>query len=231
MRRAALALVAVAALAAISIAGARAWGAVLAAQGRAALTTALNLEDPVLRAQGLANAQSRLMAGARFAGGDSQIWGMLANVRLLQATADGAGASVELLAAARANADRAAALSPADPRPLVLGAEVALAEPGAERAAEAAAKIARSYVLRPLDPALGVLRTEVAFSAWTQMPADVQTAALSEACAIVARSPEARDRISARSQSAIAVQEGAGADLAGRLRRDVLNPSCLSGNA
>lgn len=198
LRRTAAALCVVAALALVAVGGLRLAGVMHLAQGRAALTEGLALERGRERDARLLKAHAALASAANFIPGDAAVWEAMAQLRYTQATAASVETiSPELLAAARANADRAAALAPGSPSAPLWAAEITLAAPGDIQAAAAAALVTMSYRKRSESADLALWRASLAFAVWRHLEEPVRALAMREACLAAARSVEERTRLEA----------------------------------
>ena len=162
------------------------------AQGVAALAAAEHLPIGPARDTELARAQSIAGQAVDLTPDDADLWNLLAETRLMQAT--GAAAASEPLLKSAADASiHAATLAPNDPAPPARIAFVhALEEDGKD---QVAAPLAKSYAASAFDPSLGQRRVEAAARAWTTLSEGVRAAALGEACQLARTDGQERQRL------------------------------------
>jgi hypothetical protein len=152
----------------------------------AALAAAAVLPRGAARDAQLAETQEIAGRGVALSPDNADLWNLLAETRLLQATtAAVADISNELLTAAADASARAASLAPRDPAPTARLAFVRSLQQDGKAGVSAA--LAKSYAAAAFDPELGPRRLEAAGRAWTTLSTDVQGEALLEACSLARR--------------------------------------------
>lgn len=151
------------------------------ANGQAALDRAVTLPRGASRDAQLASAQALASQGVSLAPDSAELWNLLGETNLLQATtAAVATISQDLLKAAADASLRAATLAPADPAPTARIAFVrSLQEDGKAQVGPA---LAQSYQAKAFDHTLGMRRLEAAGRAWPALTVAVRMEALGEAC-------------------------------------------------
>jgi tetratricopeptide (TPR) repeat protein len=159
-------------------------GARAQAAAEETIERAVALPRGAQRDEQLAAAQSLLMGAVDLAPEDADLWNMLAETNLLQATtAAMTTVSNDLLESAVKESERAVALAPQDP---AAPARIALVRSlQGDRKADAAAALSQSYAARAFDRALGLRRLETAGRTWANLDGKVRASTLAEACELV----------------------------------------------
>lgn len=163
-------------------------------RGHAALQEATLLPRGAARDRALRDVQKIADEGVDLAPDDPNLWNLLAETRLMQATTAAIEVvSNDLLNAAEKASARAASLAPNDPAP---PARIAFAKSLRDgNKSEVGAALAHSYAVRPFDPDIGLRRLEAAGRAWTALSDVVRKEALLEACQLARQGKRERDAL------------------------------------
>jgi hypothetical protein len=170
------------------------WAGYALAQSGEALAEAASKGAGVDRDRALARAQANAQNGLAVTPEDPRLWDALAETRLQQAVAGGAGrVSPTLLTASAEASARAATLAP---REGAVQARLAYVRSLQQNAPAAAAALKQSYDLTSTSATFGHRRVETAGRAWVALEPGVQRDAVAEACLLAGRSEPDRKRLS-----------------------------------
>lgn len=169
------------------------WAGYALGQSSEALAEAAGKNAGADRDKALARAQTSAQSGIAATPDDPRLWDALAETRLQQAVAGGAGRiSPTLLTASAEASARAAVLAP---REGGVQARLAYVRSLQQNAGAAAAALKLSYELTSTSTAFGHRRLETAGRAWVAMDETARRDVVAEACLIAGRSEADRKRL------------------------------------
>lgn len=170
------------------------WAGYALAQSSDALAEASGKSAGGDRDKALARAEANAQNGLAVTPNDPRLWDMLAETRLQQAVAGGAGrVSPTLLAASAEASARAATLAP---REGAAQSRLAYVRSLQQNANAAAAALKTSYELSATSVVYGHRRLETAGRAWVALDETARRDIVGEACLLAGRSEADRKRLS-----------------------------------
>lgn len=170
------------------------WGGYSLSRASDALNLALVKDPGAERNKALASGAASAQSGISVTPDDPRLWNTIAEIRLEQAMAGGAGAvSPTMLLASAGASEHAAKLSPRDGAAQARLAYVKSLQRDAEASATA---LTQSYDADfTVTPAYAQRRLETSGRAWNAMDDSLRNRVMAEACAVSTRSEEDRAQV------------------------------------